>query len=69
MYEIADEVIQFIEKTMETWRIELTAWRKSLEEVKKQGSIFQEDALSRLLFVKAMMQLNHISGNVEPGIN
>ena len=39
--------------------MELTAGDKSLAEVKTQRGIFQEDALSRLLFVIARMPLNH----------
>ena len=60
MYKIHDEVIKFIEKIMETWKVELTAGGKSLAEVKIQRSIFLRDALSPLLFVIAMMTLNHI---------
>ena len=60
MNKMPDEVIQFIEKTMETWRVELTAEGKSLAEVKIQRGIFQGDALSPLLFVIAIMTLNHI---------
>ena len=36
----SDEVIDFIEKTMETWRVELTTGRNSLAEVKIQRVIF-----------------------------
>ena len=57
MYKITDQVVQFIEKTMKTWSVELTAGGQSLAEVKIQRGIFQGDALSTLLFV---MQLNHI---------
>ena len=60
MYKIADEVINFIEKTMETWRVELTARGRSLAEAKIQSSIFQGDALSPLIFIIAMVPLNHI---------
>ena len=60
MYKITDQVVQFIEKTMQTWRIELTTGGKSLEEVKIQRGIFQGDALSPLLYVIAMMPVNHI---------
>ena len=60
MYKIFDEVINFIEKTMKTWRVELTARGKSLAEAKVQRGIFQRDALSPLLFEIAMMPLNHI---------
>ena len=60
MYKVLNKVINFIEKTMETWRVELTAGEKSLAEAKIQKGIFQVDALSPLLFVIAMMPLNHI---------
>ena len=60
MYKTLDQVVQFIEKIMQTWRAELTAGGKSLVHVKIQRGIFQGDALSPLLFVIAMMPLNHI---------
>ena len=60
MYKIPDKIVQFIEKTMQTWRVELTAGGQSLEEVKIWRGIFQGDAQSQLLFVIAMMTLNHI---------
>ncbi len=34
MYKISDEVMNFIEKTMKTWRVELTAGGRSLAETK-----------------------------------
>ena len=36
MYKISDEVINFIEKTMKTWRMELTVGGRSLAEAKIQ---------------------------------
>ena len=60
MYKISDEVIKFIEKTRENWRVELTAGGKGLVEVKIQRRIFQGDALSPLLFVITMMPFNQI---------
>ena len=60
MYKISHEVINFIEQTMKTWRVELTAGERSIAEIKIQRSIFQGDALSPLLFIIAMMPLNHI---------
>ena len=45
---------------MKNWRVELTTGGKSLAETKIQRGIFQGDALSPLLFVIAMMPLNHI---------
>ena len=60
MFKISHEVTNFIEKTTQTWRKELTAGGKSLAETMIQRGIFQEDALSPLLFIIAMMPLNHI---------
>ena len=60
MYEISDEVINFIEKNMKTWKIKLTDGGRSLDEAKVQRCIFQGDSLSQLLFIIAMMPLNHI---------
>ena len=45
MYKIPDQVVLFMEKTMETCRVELTAGGKSLAEVKIQRGLFQGDAL------------------------
>ena len=60
MYKISHEVINFIEKTMKTWIVELTAGGKSLAETKIQRGISQGDAISHLLFIIAMMPRNHI---------
>ena len=58
MYKISEEVINFIDKTMKTWRVELTAGERRLAETKIQRGVFQGDALSPLLFIIAMMPLN-----------
>ena len=55
MYKISDKVINFIDKTMKTWRVELTAEGRRLAEAKIQRGIVQGDALSPLLFIIAMM--------------
>ena len=60
MYKISHAVINFIEKTMQTWRVELTAEGRSLAETKIQRGNFQGYALSPLLFIIAMMPLDHI---------
>ena len=60
MYKISDEVINFIDKTKKTWKVKLTAGGRKLAEVKNQRGNFQGDALSPLLFIIAMMPINHI---------
>ena len=60
MYKISDEVINFIEKTMKTWRVELTAGGKRLAEAKILRGIFQGVVQSPLQFLIVMMPLNHI---------
>ena len=59
MHKISYEVMNFIDKTMRNWRVELTARRKSLAEAKIQRRIFQGDALALYLFIIAMMPGNH----------
>ena len=51
MYKISHEVINFIEKTMKTWRVELTAEGRSFSEAKVQRDMPQEGV---------MMPLNNI---------
>ena len=60
MYRISQEIINFIEKNMKNWTVELTAGGKSLAEKKAQIGIFQGDALSPLLFIISMIPQNHI---------
>ena len=60
MYKISHEVINFIKQTMQTWRVDVTARGRSIAETKIQRGIFQGEALSLLLFIIAMMPLNHI---------
>ena len=60
MYKISDEVINLTDKTMKNWTVELTVGGRRLAEATIQRGIFQGDALSPLLFIIAMMPLNHI---------
>ena len=41
MYKISDEVINFIDKTMKTWRVDMTGGRR-LAEAKTQRGISKE---------------------------
>ena len=50
----------FFEKAMKTCRVEMTAEGRSFTEAKIQRDILQGDAQSLLLFIIAMMQLNHV---------
>ena len=59
-YKISDEVINFIDKTMKTWWVELSAGGRRLTEAKIQRSIFQGDALSLLQFITDLIPLNQI---------
>ena len=61
MYKISNEVISFIEKKKlgKPGQNELIAGGRRLAEAKIQRCIFQGDALSPLLFINAMMTLNH----------
>ena len=69
MYKISYQVINFIEQTMQTWRVELTAEGRSIAETKIQRGIFQGDELSPLLFIIAMMPLNHLLRIAQPDTN
>ena len=51
MYKISDQIVQFIQKIMQTWGVELTAGQ-SLAEVKIKRDIFQGNTQSPLLFIK-----------------
>ena len=59
MNKIAHVVINFLEKTIKTWRVGLTAGGNSLAETNIQRGILR-DALSPLLFIIARMALNSI---------
>ena len=67
MYKISHEIKTFIEKTMKTWRVELTAGGRSLAEIKIQRGISQGDVLSPLLFKIATIPLNHILRKCKAG--
>ena len=59
VYKISHEVINLIEQNMKTWRVELISGGR-VAETKIQRGTFQRDAQSPLLFIIAIMPLNHI---------
>ena len=59
MYKKTDKVINFITKAKKNWKVQLTVEGKTFSKLKIQKGIFQGDVLSPLLFVIAMMPLNH----------
>ncbi len=69
MYEISHKVINFIDKTMKTWRVELTAGGRDLAETKIQRGIFQGGALSSSQFIIAMMPISTYSENSQRDTN
>ena len=54
---IADNVRNFLEKSMEQWKLSLTSNGEDLGEVDVKGRIFQGDSLSPLLLVLGMVPL------------
>ena len=56
---MSNEVIESIEKTMDTWLMELSPGRKSFAEVKIQIEIFQGDALLFVIATQPYTQEMH----------
>ena len=57
---IADNVSNFLEKSMEQWKLQLRSNGEDLEEVDVKTRILQGDSLSPLLFVLSMVPLSLI---------
>ena len=57
---IADNVINFIQKSMDLWTLSLTASGEDLGDVEVNRGIFQGGSLSPLLFVLSMFPLSLI---------
>ena len=58
MFGIAEDLRTFLQKSMQQWRLSLTANGEDLGEVNVKRGIFQEDSLSPLLFVLSMVPLS-----------
>ena len=60
MFGIAKNLRTFLQKSMQQWRLSLTANGEDLGEVNVKGGIFQGDSLSPLLFVLSKVLLSLI---------
>ena len=60
MFGIAENLRMFLQKSMQQWRLSLTANGEDLAEVNVKMGIFQGDSLSPLLFVLSMVPLSLI---------
>ena len=60
MFGIAENLRTFLQKSMQQWRLSLTANGEDLGEVNVKRGIFQGDSLSPLLFVLSMVPLSLI---------
>ena len=61
---ITDDVINFLQKSMDQWKLSLTVNGEDLGDVEVRRRIFQGDSLSPLLFVVGMMTRSLILRNV-----
>ena len=57
---VNEQLRQFLQESMKTWRVELTRGEQMLGEVRIKRGIFQGDTLSPLLFVIVLIPLTHI---------
>ena len=60
MFGIAENLRTFLQKSMQQWRLSLTANGEDLGEVNVKKEIFQGDSLSPLMFVLSMVPLSLI---------
>ena len=60
MFGIAENLRKFLQKSMQQWRLSLTANDEDLGEVNVKRGIFQGDSLSPLMFVLSMVPLSII---------
>ncbi|XP_047475423.1 uncharacterized protein LOC125029527 [Penaeus chinensis] len=69
---VAENIVNLLSKSMESWRTILTSGNEELASVNIKRGIFQGDTLSPLLFVIGLIPLSHILRNdiyMEFGLN
>ena len=64
---VANNVVEFIARSMKTWNVELMSCGKFLAKVNIRRGIFRGDCLSPLLFVICMFPLTEILRQVQLG--
>ena len=67
MFGIENNVQEFLNKSMKSWKLELNASGKTLGEVDSRRGIFQGDSLSPLLFVLCMEPLTWLLRRAKAG--
>ena len=67
MAQVAENVITFLQKSMVSWKTELTSCGETLGLVYIRWGIFQGDSLSPLIFTVYMVPLTKILQNVKAG--
>ena len=67
LYRVSDNVVNFKERSMTNWKVQLTSCGETLGLVNIRRGIFQGDRLSPLLFVICMIPLTEVLRKVKMG--
>ena len=64
---VAQNVIEFIERSMVNWKIDLTSHGQTVGTVNKKGGIFQGDSLPSFIFIICLVSMSWILRKVKVG--